>query len=450
MTRFDVRVCKTAAELQAVHRLRYEIYVEEMGRPQPHADHQNRRITDDLDAHGHTLGIEADGELAGTLRLNLMVDGIGKYEDLYRLGDLPHSERKPHMIVTALMLRASVRATGAMGMLFRAVYAHARTLGAEICWIDCNPPIVPLFEHYGFKPITTLPHPLFGHVHLMRLDLLDRAHLAAVRSPFLAVIDDLTSHLPRSFRLNTMDRLRADFRLVADHFHATPAAGRFRRGDASVAEYASLMCAIALQARENPQIQAYATAFFRGHQRDLVRAFCKHAVSEIGHDQLAADDVATMGFPVNDLFHQQPLPSTVALTAFAYYTIDHVNPVGYLGYLFFLEFLPTAFGAEYLAALDKIGVPKTARTFIMDHAAVDIGHNKLMERYVEQLIVTEADYEAVRYAMEVTGTLYGRMIEESFARAPQLGTGRALAPAELTFRAKPGGAHAHEDEHAAM
>ena len=153
--------------------------------------------------------------------------------------------------------------------------------------------------------------------------------------------------------MSTLERLKADFAIVADRFHRNPACARFVKGDFTRAEYASMMSAIALQARENPQIQAYATAFFRGHQRDLVRGFLRHATSEIGHDQLAANDVAAMGFPSDDLFEQLPLPSTISLTAFAYYTIDHLDPVAYLGYLFFLEFLPTQHFFVFERAQDR-------------------------------------------------------------------------------------------------
>jgi predicted GNAT family N-acyltransferase len=433
---FDVHLCGTPAEHAAVRRLRYEIYVEEMGRPQPHADHERREIGEELDQHSWILGIRADGALAGTLRLNRVDRGIGKYEQLYRLADLDADARRRTVIVTALMLRPSVRGVGAMGMLFRAIYSQARSMGVDTCWIDCNEPLVPMFERWGFVSQGPLHHPLYGQVRLMRLDLLDRDHLAAVSSPFAKIVDDPSPHLPRISRMTTMDRLRADFSCIAEPFNASPAVARLRRGEATVAEYASLMTAIAQQARENPQIQAYATAFFRGHQRELVGLFCKHAVSEIGHDQLASDDVATLGYATDGLFKQQPLPTTIALTAYAYYTISHIGPVSYLGYLFFLEFLPTAFGAEYLQALDAIGVHADARTFIQDHATIDVGHNKLMERYVDQLITNEDEYESVRFAMEVTGKLYANMVEEAFARADRVGTLRELAPAERTLRPK--------------
>jgi pyrroloquinoline quinone (PQQ) biosynthesis protein C len=233
---------------------------------------------------------------------------------------------------------------------------------------------------------------------------------------------------------NVHVRLRSDFEQVAAAFHAAPACQRFVAGEITVAEYASMMTSIAWQARENPQIQAYATAFFRGHQRELVRTFLKHATSEIGHDQLAADDVASLGYPIDDLFRSRPRPGAVALTAFAYYAVDHLSPVAYLGYLYFLEALPTRYGAEYANAMDKVGIPQEARTFLYDHATIDVGHNRLMERYIAELIQTEADYALVQYAMSVTGTLYAAMVTEAFDLAPTLTAAADPMPLEQTAR----------------
>jgi hypothetical protein len=35
---------------------------------------------------------------------------------------------------------------------------------------------------------------------------------------------------------------------------------------------------------------------------------------------------------------------------------------------------------------------------------VDVAHNKLMDEYIQRLVRTEADLDAVCYAIEVTGT----------------------------------------------
>ena len=46
----------------------------------------------------------------------------------------------------------------------------------------------------------------------------------------------------------------------------------------------------------SPEIQALCTAWFRGSDRELVKPFLQHAMSEIGHDQLALDDLRSLGF----------------------------------------------------------------------------------------------------------------------------------------------------------
>jgi hypothetical protein len=166
--------------------------------------------------------------------------------------------------------------------------------------------------------------------------------------------------------------------------------------------------------RDNPQIQALATVYFRGEDRSLVKMFYKHAISEIGHDEMALNDLAAMGEDVTNIRRENPLPSTVALNAFIFYQIYNRNPIGYLGYLFFLEFLPTASGPAYMRMLEKAGVPRSAMTFLHEHATVDEHHNKLMEHYAAALIRNDADRDAVIYAMRATGNLYAAMLLGAF------------------------------------
>lgn len=164
------------------------------------------------------------------------------------------------------------------------------------------------------------------------------------------------------------------------------------------------------QARENPQLQALAAVRFRGDQRKSVKRFFQHAISEIGHDQLALDDLAALGEDVRNVPYERPHPATAAVTAFAFYQVEHFNPIGYLGYLFHLEFTPTQDGAGYMERLRSIGVPSEAMTFLQEHSTVDVAHNKLMERYAEDLIQSDDDLNAVVYTMRGTAYLYAEML----------------------------------------
>ena len=73
--------------------------------------------------------------------------------------------------------------------------------------------------------------------------------------------------------------------------------------------------------KNNPQIQALATVYFRGKDRDFVKLFYKHAISEVGHDLMALQDLETLGGDATVVKKQYPLPSTIALNSFVFWQI---------------------------------------------------------------------------------------------------------------------------------
>lgn len=213
--------------------------------------------------------------------------------------------------------------------------------------------------------------------------------------------------------MSSFNIIKACFDDTLARFETSRAIQTLMSGEATAQQYCAILKQIYFQARENPQIQAFATAHFRGTQRDSVRRFLQHATAEIGHDQLARDDLEALGVDTRTLPSQSPAPTTIALTSFAYYQTSHLNPVGYLGYLFFLEFMPTSAGEAYASRLADSGVPPEAMTFLLEHAHVDVAHNRLMEKYIETLVITDADIQSVCYAIQVTGDLYARMLDQA-------------------------------------
>lgn len=163
-------------------------------------------------------------------------------------------------------------------------------------------------------------------------------------------------------------------------------------------------------AKEDPQIQVLAAVYFRGDDRAMVKMFFKHATAEVGHDLLALQDLKSLGEDVSLVSSTNPLPSTLALTAFPFYQITYRNPIGFLGYLYFLEFMPTHFGGAIRESLTAAGIPATAMTFLQEHITVDISHNRLMEEYLTRLVRNDTDLSATIYAMRVTAELYSHML----------------------------------------
>ncbi len=207
--------------------------------------------------------------------------------------------------------------------------------------------------------------------------------------------------------------LKERFNPILDEFLASSAMASLMREEMTIEEYRSILRQIFHHTRENPQLQALATVYFRGKQREMVRPFFAHAASEIGHDQLALNDFITLGGNPMHTPYENPLPATSALLAYGFYQIYNLNPLGYLGYLFFLEFMPTSAGATLMEKLRAIGVKDNALTFIKDHAEIDIGHNKMMEKYVACLVDDESDLDCIEYSMRTTGYLYAQMLQQA-------------------------------------
>ena len=69
----DVVLVEDQAEQEEIFALRYEIYVREMGKSPPEADHRKGWIRDDLDPTARLYGLKsASGEIVGTVRINLL------------------------------------------------------------------------------------------------------------------------------------------------------------------------------------------------------------------------------------------------------------------------------------------------------------------------------------------------------------------------------------------
>ncbi len=185
----EIREATSDAELEAIFRFRYEIYVEEMGRKQKYADQVARRITDPLDANGWNVGAWRDGQLVGVVRTNPFDDPVtDEYAALYKVKS---DTRNNAVIVTRLMTAPSIRKSDLATRL--AVDCHKRIClaGRRDVYIDCNDYLVRWFESLGFRAEREVEHLEYGTVSVMYVDLYDRENFRSCGSPFLASLDEL-------------------------------------------------------------------------------------------------------------------------------------------------------------------------------------------------------------------------------------------------------------------
>ncbi len=184
-----MRFVNSVNERQAVYRLRYSIFVEEMGRPQRHANHLRKTIVDSLDVKGHILGAFDRGRIVGTGRLNFLRDGdIDFWHDLLDLRRVDDVDLSRVSLSTRLMVAQQFRGGTLSALVTSRMFQFLLQQNIAVDFACCKAALLGFFQKLGYLPYSapTL-HPDSGEVIPIRLNLLDIDHLELVRSPLRKV-----------------------------------------------------------------------------------------------------------------------------------------------------------------------------------------------------------------------------------------------------------------------
>lgn len=122
-TGVEVRLVTTAAEMEAVRRVRRLVFIEQQAVPE-------ELEWDEFDATACHFCLCVAGEVVGTARLVLKAGGVGK--------------------IGRVAVLQECRGAGAGAALTRHVMAEARGLGCGELVLDAQVPVIPFYERLGF------------------------------------------------------------------------------------------------------------------------------------------------------------------------------------------------------------------------------------------------------------------------------------------------------------
>lgn len=234
------RLAETAQDIRAAQRLRYEVFVEELGGDGPLVDHEARLEIDSYDSHCDHLLVEEGERVIAVYRLlrSDQAEAAGGFycESEYDLGALTRSGRRL-LELGRSCLAADHRGGGAMHVMWRALGAYVEQHSCEILFgvasfhgLDLDKLAQPLSlldrDHRAPDPLCPRSRD-HQAMNLLPADQIDRK-AAMVAMPALikaylrlgGKIGD-GAYLDRAF--NTTDVL-----LVLDTAHLTAGAARYR------------------------------------------------------------------------------------------------------------------------------------------------------------------------------------------------------------------------------
>ncbi|MBK8180458.1 MAG: hypothetical protein IPK67_16515 [Planctomycetes bacterium] len=163
---FRIRTLCTTEEREAAARLRYEVYVAELGRPQPCADHTARTIHEPLDEEGILLGGFDEGDtLVGTFRVAPSNAPSIECREIY--GWEARERAFPGAVCHASKLLAAAEYRGTiLGItLMREGTREALRRGWRFCFLETYDNLVPLYT--GFVIRARMDDPVYGSVAIM-------------------------------------------------------------------------------------------------------------------------------------------------------------------------------------------------------------------------------------------------------------------------------------------
>ncbi|MDH1620504.1 iron-containing redox enzyme family protein [Pseudomonas chengduensis] len=162
---------------------------------------------------------------------------------------------------------------------------------------------------------------------------------------------------------------------------------------------------------KNNAINQAAATFNEDHKRvGLLRFAMKHALEELGHENMVVSDLASIGID-DSVFDNPPLPATEALNGYLYSLAIRGGVIPRLGYSFWAED-----SYEHLAPLldvcqNQLKLTDKQLTFFIAHSVIDAKHADDVNKAIERWVSTDQDKQAVKQVARTTLYLTGQILE---------------------------------------
>jgi hypothetical protein len=147
----------------------------------------------------------------------------------------------------------------------------------------------------------------------------------------------------------------------------------------------------------------------------LAGYFAHHVPEERDHDEWLLADLAALGISRDEVLRRVPSPTVAALVGSQYYWVQHVHPVGLIGYIALLEGYPTTRqDVDHLQSATGFG-PEAFRTLRL-HADLDVHHGAELDDLVDSLPMSDQQRELVGLSALASVRLMARAQHELLDR----------------------------------
>jgi len=186
--------------------------------------------------------------------------------------------------------------------------------------------------------------------------------------------------------MNFMERLNSESQDDREYLLSSPIISRCMSGDITLNDYVAFLTQAYHHVKHTVPLLMAVGARLPAEKEWLREAVAEYIEEELGHQEWILNDIATCGFDKEDVRYSKPSAATELMVAYAYDTIQRVNPIGFFGMAHVLEGTSVATAdAAANSIRDALGLPERAFTYLRSHGSLDIEHVKFFESLMNKI-----------------------------------------------------------------
>lgn len=209
--------------------------------------------------------------------------------------------------------------------------------------------------------------------------------------------------------MNFYERLQHDTREERNFLLTSPIIGRCMSGDITLDDYVEFLAQAYHHVKHTVPLLMATGARLPEDKEWLREAVAEYIEEEIGHQEWILNDIAACGFDKEKVRASRPAAATELMVAYAYDTIQRVNPVGFLGMVLVLEGTSVTTADKAATAIQAaLDLPGRAFSYLRSHGALDQDHIQFFASLMNR-ITDPADQEQIIHSARMFYNLYANI-----------------------------------------
>jgi len=216
------------------------------------------------------------------------------------------------------------------------------------------------------------------------------------------------------------DRLQQETQQERDFLLSSPIIHRCLAGEIAVQDYCDFLTEAYHHVKHTVPLLMAVGSRLTDQQEWLREAVAHYIDEEIGHQEWILNDIAASGNDKEAVRHSWPAAATELMVAYAYDTIQRVNPLGFFGMVQVLEGTSATLADRAASAISNtLNLPENALTYLRSHGSLDLQHIRFLEDLMNR-IALPADQQQIIHSSKMFYRLYANIFRS-------LGTEQVLA-----------------------